>query len=1019
MQLSNRCPILFTVLSVCMSLCAFGQIERLTDAQIPCDKVYAVQGNVAVGADYVLNRYEDLVLFDAKSGTIFETFEKRVQKAFSHGGIYWFLLSEPANNSPLELYLFENGQLLPAASDQVLNDLYFEPALQAVLGITAQGFVVFDHGELLTEVEMGARLLGLHTHGAGFLAVTENSYFILNTDFSQAGSFSIPGGLESFMGAALGEVLLLTTPAEPFAVRSLSLYNIATAELYPVVNTAGEADSLEYFVLPKGVYDGHFFVAGSGQITAQNAMTTPTDAGFINATTGAYTETNSRLGLRKGVVNPVVSESANGPLIFARMGIEGVEPYAISDQKIEIVKDIYEGFGGSVDLSVQNALNSNPLMRPAAFELAESGGLVYFSARSKHLGHQLWRTDGTEEGTFAITDDDVENKGFEKCFLSKDGKAVLLTILHRDGSRQLYKIAENPTPVYPDVDAERNWEVAYATHPIIQSGTSYIDMLHPGVYPAKDGSSALILRRAGAFSDHISFNHKWVLPANISQHFDANTAVQVLAADGSLKMSTLIRAREDQERTVGRAYTSGHFYLLVSHRPFDTFVDGNVLNEPREGHHLIELDENGRYVKSTFLPTGGKDHISFSQIKITEDAIYILGMAENSFTLNGAYENTVSPGKVRAVVMKYNLNHSLQWISDSGLDQDIFGSGLQQLEVGEDAVYIASGGTSYSVWSSCANSEWPYQISRFDALTGNFQWRTSLEANDVTRIPSMAVVGDQWLWIGGYTRGDLAIGDRRLDLVPNFMNCGYNGFLLCLNTASGTSSFFRHTDPSRAKFIQDIKFHGDHLYALSLVYEEDLFPVPIFGTDGRWNLQMDKVTNGGLKVDSLIWHTSVSRLHIDDRLRDHKFGFDFHPDGGVVLAAQEISNGIIDGFTSPSSEAVWRYMNSWLIQRRDIQELEDAALPPEVLPPGGREFEIYPNPLTGNSLVLKIPAEDLDKYDRIVLTDLQGRQCMQQNLSGPFESRLIEVDGALANGVYIVELKGSARSAAVKLVLKR
>ncbi|HKL40930.1 MAG TPA: T9SS type A sorting domain-containing protein, partial [Cryomorphaceae bacterium] len=429
------------------------------------------------------------------------------------------------------------------------------------------------------------------------------------------------------------------------------------------------------------------------------------------------------------------------------------------------------------------------------------------------------------------------------------------------------------------------------------------------------------------------------------------------------------------------------------------------------------LNDQGEEVKTTFLPTGGKDRLAVAQVKISTDGIYILGMADRQFNLSGEYENTIQSEMVRAVLMKYNFNHELLWIADSGLDQAIFGSGLQSLVVGEDFVCIASGGTSFSVSSSCAHSEWPYQISSFHAESGERQWRRLLDANDVTRITDLVLVGEEWLWVGGYSRGDLSTGNSHLDIQPNYLNCSYNDFLMCINVREHKVSYFKHSDPSRAKFIQDLSFHDDHLYALSMVYEESGFPMPIWANNGRWNVQIDKFTNGGVKVDSLIWPTAMSASYFSDLLRYHKFSFDFHPEGGTVLSANRLLNGRLDGFYSPPSTPGATRFNSWLLQRRDIDELESASLP---LPPVSKgDFKIYPNPLYTDALVLELSSQDVEKYDQLIMTDLHGRVVSFQNLSGPFRSRLISVDGTLSNGTYLIQLVGSSKSVVKKMVLQR
>lgn len=997
----------------------FGQIESMSDAPIPCDKVFAIDGDVAIGADYLVH-YRTLKTFNLGTGAILSSIDKVVYKSLEVDGVWYFLLLDVLMTQGGDIYAFQEGELSVVNYSEPVLDLLSVSGLNQLLAVTESGFVVIDDGQVITEIVLDSELLNMVPRGSQFLGLTEGSYYSFNADFSISESFEIPSGLKSFDGAILNDVLLLTGEVEEDKERPLTLLNTANGELMSVSDSSGSQARPLSFATPKGHSGNHFFIAGCGQIAvSQFNYTHPTEAGFIDHETGIYTPSNFRPGLWQDVVQPIAIASSGGLLVFGRMGMEGIEPYAIEGTRIEPVADLYPGWGGSIDLLVANTANyiGGSQFTPDAFEVVVKDGVAYFAARSPLLGLQVWRSDGTAEGTYAITRENVYNKGCDRCAIGLSQGELLLTALDRAGARILYRIDENAQAVYTETDHTRNWEISYSKNPTYFGGVTYFESDHPKVHLAQDGSSLLVLKKTEMWYGTVSLNHKWVMPGEKIQGFYARTFIQTLNPDGSLRSSASIRAREDQERTVGRSYLHGRTYALVSHRPADTWVNERQLMEPREGHHIIELDDQGTEIKSTFLPTGGKDRFEIAQVEVSADGIYVLGMADRNFTFGGAYSNTIAQGYVRAVLMKFDLDHNLLWVSDSGLDQDIFGSGLQSLVVGKDFVYMASGGTSYSVWSSCAYSEWPYQISSFRTDSGVRQWTRQISANDVTRITNLELVGGEWLWIGGYTRGDLSTGSEQLFIQPNYVQCSYNGFLLCIQAHENSVSYFSHSDPTRAKFIQDLRFYEDHLYALSLVYEKDPFPMPIYGVNGRWNVQFDKLTNGGVKVDSLVWPTAISTWDLSERLQENKFSFDFHPDGGIVLAVDQLLNGRIDGFYSPPSSPGYTSFNSWLIQRRDIVPLVSATLPPSAV--SLNEFRIYPNPVFSDAFVLELPKEDVEQYDRLIMTDINGRVVSSRNLNGSSSSRFISVDTGLANGLYLIQLEGSRRSDVKKLVLQR
>ncbi|NEN24305.1 T9SS type A sorting domain-containing protein [Cryomorpha ignava] len=1002
---------------------SFAQLEPITDIEIPCQKVLQIDGNKALGVNFAENKYVDIVLFDINTGEVIETVEGVIYTYAEYNDVWYFYIRYASSSAGTWVMAYSSGELtLLSTYMNPSYDMWVMPGLNGVVGSTYSGIALFTEGAIQPELNLGERVLNIIPQESGFIAITSHTVNSIDLDFNLVSSYSFPDEWESFDGAYLnGDFLLTNSVPFGFPDRSLATYREDIESLTPITNANGEEIIVPSFLLPVGEIEGQFLLAGNGHYANDNnRIVNPTGSGLINPNLGVFTDFSNNLEIYTLRLQPILKQTGNGPLLFGRMGYEGIEPYRISSSGVEVLKDIYPGFGNSMNFDgFPNIGVYLPLEDLSPLDIISKNGILYFSAISPGLGHQIWRSDGTAEGTFAITNITPEKKGIKEAFFSEQEDDIMVSIKYSNDQVYLYKLDENSQPVTDTLPNEKNWEVTYTKNPIVFSGVRTISLNHPEVMLADDGSMVFVLERMDVWVDYFSINHKWVLRGRHIPGFYFNTAIQYLNSDGSLSATGIVRASELERRIIGRRASDGHVFLVVSHLTgslsnSDIFVNNTELIGNIKGHYLIELDNFGHLVQSKLLPTGGKDLMDMSQIKIEAGGIYMLGQARTGFSMDACPPIYVDPGhNVRTILFKYDFNLEPVWIKPLQTDQFLFGPGLNTLDIDDTRVYVSSGGSGYNVSSTCSYLEWNYRLAGLDKSNGDIVWEQTCIADDVMRITTIRSLDKDQLWLGGYTRGNMSVGEKSLSIRPNYVDCGENGFMLCLSKSAGSVLYLRNNDASRLKFVQDFDFKDDLLYSLSLVYEEDYFPRPIYGGDGRWSLQIDRMNRSGNLIDSLRWLTTLSRFDYDEKLSENKFGMKLHPDGGVIITGQQMWNGSIDGLTTMPVESVG--MNTWLISRRDDLSFSKALS-------GSSEEDgimVYPNPVSGSSISFAFRESDIGKYQNVFIYNSEGRLIFTKPLYSEFSDHIIELNGVMANGIYLLKLDGTGGEETVKFMMLR
>ena len=99
-----------------------------------------------------------------------------------------------------------------------------------------------------------------------------------------------------------------------------------------------------------------------------------------------------------------------------------------------IVKNINEDDSGSGD-GISDQLRNNPAVWP----ISVNDEFVLFGAQNESGNVELWRTDGTEDGTYMVKDINTDGDGYPSHFFSLDEDRVLFRAQPNAGNnRQLW-----------------------------------------------------------------------------------------------------------------------------------------------------------------------------------------------------------------------------------------------------------------------------------------------------------------------------------------------------------------------------------------------------------------------------------------------------------------------------------------------------------------------------------------------------------------------------------------------------
>ena len=220
--------------------------------------------------------------------------------------------------------------------------------------------------------------------------------------------------------------------------------------------------------------------------------------------------------------NPNIA--GNRILFILNDGIHGSEPwtYDKSEQKVYLVKDIYEGNKSS---SLDNMVSLN--------------NQVFFSATTNDYGKELWKSDGTKQGTVMVSDL-IPGPGSSspRNFIVHNGN-VFFTI-YKNNHYFLCKTDGNNTAIVKDLGVNEYNSPLFITHIVSASNLLYFSVAGQGEDLWKsDGTEIGTVKVKDLYNiDHLtSINNKVYFTASDTY----NGLSELWQSDGTEAGTTLVK----------------------------------------------------------------------------------------------------------------------------------------------------------------------------------------------------------------------------------------------------------------------------------------------------------------------------------------------------------------------------------------------------------------------------------------------------------------------------------------------
>jgi hypothetical protein len=418
------------------------------------------------------------------------------------------------------------------------------------------------------------------------------------------------------------------------------------------------------------------------------------------------------------------------------------------------------------------------------------------------------------------------------------------------------------------------------------------------------------------------------------------------------------------------------------------------------GKFLAKYHEDGSLLWRIRMPLKvGNSRLNMSS---THDALYLCGYFYDSINFNSLYSswdintlNTISSSS-DMFIAKYSHDGAFIWAKRfGGLGKDY----VYEMSIANDFMYVTGEFTDSS------NFTWPFQagqneihskgdedifLAKFD-LEGNVLWAKRMGSDEYDYVAGLEVL-DNEIYLSGRMDG---IGDFN---TPSDVNNGYlvtgnqflakfteNGDLIWCFESGGDPKLITSNESG-------IYISGEFEDSLRILNTNKEL-VKVIGSEGDIDMFLYKCTHDG----ELLWAKRGGGEKVD------------YPRGlcvsdNKVYVYGEFSSyggGQYVNFNTPSawgSNEVYCWWSKPLL----IQYVESqAGLEETHFTPNKRENWAYPNPNLGE-YILSIPP-NVEKYT-LEIKSIDGKDISYKKIEISDEQVLIQMDGSIKNGVYIITI---------------
>lgn len=691
----------------------------------------------------------------------------------------------------------------------------------------------------------------------------------------------------------------------------------------------------------------------------------------------------------------------NGLVMLKNEGDKGCEVYSVDDEfQSTLLKDIYPGMASGLHHPYlgRTSYLLNFIKNPQATSFENQ---VYFSALSPTQGLELWRTDGTDEGTVRISNfiEGASSPMWIRPLVIEDE----LYALSNDGEHNsLYRI-DTDFAGYPDsFESSDQW-----TRYIYRDGTGYEDYhsprKEPVLKPLRKGFIGLTqgYRKENAnFTDRIVSSDGIIhdeLP-DVRWGYNANL-LYFLNDQGGVESFEWITAYGDQ-CDLATDEDGENIFLVFSHKD-STILGRHSIKKPGLAIGIARLDSNGSLEWYRLFNTNRE--LRVHDLEVSDNQIFISGYYFSGFL---EIDDGVSANSIygpQYFVAAFDYEGTGVWAQNTPMEDLTRYSTLGHLTLDTEGkkIFTATADHTLTTWNSCEFGTWKARINALDMESGSLIWQHDFVGNDKLRIRDIEVDDRGVLWVGGNFRGTFTYANQP-GLAAGGESCPTNSYLVLLNGFSGNLIRYVQDETWPKRFQHFLKRDGlmDALY-LSAVNIDEHFMLPLpdrriyaieknsFSLNGvRMNQELIPTRNGvylGYDSDEAIKITACNAGS------EHYIIKLFKRYGALGLSNQ-MAPPVYSARASTSIAKLAHAYNG----NPELDPMSDFE-------PHG--FKVYPNPLTTENLTLVIHPDRAEDFHTLKVSDMAGRQLFQTALSTRYGSAVYTLP-FLSAGAYVVTVFG-------------
>ncbi len=698
-------------------------------------------------------------------------------------------------------------------------------------------------------------------------------------------------------------------------------------------------------------------------------------------------------------------------LVFGVLGPYGAEPYYLDGSGVRVLKDIYPGFGSSIE-DMENQLfysNINVWWDDVPFE--KLGSEAFFVANHKNFGRSVFKTDGTPEGTTLIANPAKGSRSLGDSRLIKSTNNQLF-LIHKPtfDALEVFKIpivSQVPDPV----ENENEWNIRFGLG--INDFTSLSGEYEKFAKTYVKDNGDFIVYQQGIDPSFLWANQDGfdtIGALAITGFSNERSVIHFFDSNGSVKNQISLICH-DSRSELGVDPKTGKV-VLAYQKDHDIGFIGKERLESGKYFMLTGLNEKGERQWERLFPN---QEVAPGKVILHDHKIYISGWYFGRQVRFGALtaNSVISPQPFTAA---FSQDGEPIWIKNVEIDSFRYWSNLNNIVIDSANGLLISlfNESGYSWRSSCGFSDWHYVIQANDIHTGDSIWQIQFKTGGLSRFPTLSKLSNGDLVVGGDITSSLEIKNK--EFVPKRIesSCPQASVVFVIDPESGRLKEIRKDDGHENKYLRDILPTKNGYYTASILRKDSVhfYFRPRYRSE--FQVQLDLWTNKGHLVGSKnFW---LGRPNWDSRESDVSVDIEIGGQNSVLLNTsfnQEWQTGFDTLFSFPAEFLTHK---SFVLSKRDGISFSDYD-PESFFELNEKTAIIYPNPNFGPTLNFIFKKNGFNKFRRARLFNLSGEEIMDWDIEFTEIESSISWGRRPGPGLYILRLEGE-RTESFKIVVK-